>query len=360
MSSPAQANSKPVSPAAPLDTLLAAARRRSPADQTRLVMGVADLYSTQRAGTTPQVRLAAVFVELVRNVEAQVRRRLSERLGASDWLPHDLVKMLATDQIEIARPVISASPLLTDSDLLTLLAECSTEHRLQVAMRPGLGEAVSQAILDSDEPLLLTALASNTYANLPPDGMSRLVAAAEQVVSLRQPLVEHPALDETLAEKLFTWVGEALQQTLCERFPEHAERLKYSVSDTVQALNDARLALKLHDAGRLTPASLMRILREGRRGLFLQGLSLLAEIRIDEIDSLLRRPTARQFYLACLAAGIDRAAFPDVLESLRLSGLPVPPALIDTELRLGERDRYQAKLELRALMDSLAASPVFH
>ena len=359
MSSPTSASLKSIDIKA-LGDLVTVVKSRPLGDQTRLVMGVADLYSQSGISVRSKDRLASVFVELVRAVEAQVRRGLSERLGAADWLPYELVRMLASDAIEIARPVISSSPLLTDRDLLALLAECSTEHRLQVALRPGLGVEIAQTILNSDEPLLLTALASNTFANLPADGMSRLVAASEHVTGLRQPLTQHPALTEELAERLFVWVGNMMQQTLCERFPHHAEQLKLAVSDTVQMLNDARLALKLHDTGRLTPASLLRFVREGRRGLFLQGLCLLAEVRVDEVEALLRRPSARQFYLACLAAGIDRAGFPEVLNGLRQTGLSVPPTLIDTELRLGERDRYQAKLELRALMDSLNAYPVLH
>lgn len=340
--------------------VIAAVRSRPAADQTRLVMGVADLYSRHDASPPQLGKLAAIFIELVRSVEAQVRQGLSERLGATDWLPHGLVQMLASDEIAIARPVISASPLLNDADLLHLLASASTEHRLQIALRPDLGAAVSEAILNTDETLLLTALASNGCAQMPADGMMRLVNASEHIISLRQPLLDHPNLTETLAERLYLWVGDIMQQTLCERFPHHADQLRLAVDDSVRVLADARVALKMHDTGRLTPASLLRFLREGRRGLFMQGLCLLAEIRTDEADAIIRQPSARQFYLVCLAAGIDRAAFPETLEGLRRAGVSVPPPLIDTELRLGERDRYQAKLELRALLDSVAHAHIFH
>ena len=323
-------------------------------------MNIADLYSQQGGATAQKAKLAAVFVELVRAVEAEVRQGLSERLGASDWMPHALVKLLASDEIAIARPVISASPLLTDGDLLSLLAATSTEHRLQIALRPDLGAAVSEAILNTDEPLLLTALASNTFAHMPDDGMSRLVSASETIIGLRQPLLDHPLLTEGLAERLYLWVGEIMQQTLCERFPHYVEQLKLAVDDSVRALTDARIAMKMHDTGRLTPASLLRFLREGRRGLFIQGLCLLAEIRSDDVYTILRRPSARQFYLVCMAAGIDRTAFPETLEGLRRAGVSVPPPLMDTELRLGERERYQAKLELRALIDSFSHATILH
>ncbi len=329
-------------------------------DQTRLVMTLADAYARFQGPQTIHDKLGAVFVELVRVVEHDVRRGLSRRLGSADWLPVELARALARDEIEIATPVISASPLLNENDLLQLLATATTEHRLQVALRPGLAAKVSQAILDSNEPLLLTALASNIYAQLPEDGLERLVDASQNIVGIRQPLTLHPDLDETLAERLYRWVASALQDALCDRFPHHADKLKLAMSDTVQQLQDARIAMQMHDSGRLTPASLMRFVRENRHTLFLQSLCLLAEIRTDELDFLIRRPSARHFYLACLAAGIDRAAFPDVLEGLRRQGMTLPPPLLDSELRLGERDRYQAKLELRAIVDCLGNTPSMH
>ena len=352
---------RPADPRTAAIAALAAKVARCPApDQSRIVMGVADLYADQSQAQAQRDRLASVFVELVRTVESEVRRALSERIGSADWLPRDLAVMLANDEIEIARPVITASPLLNDEDLLALLSKASIDHRLQVALRPGISATVSDAIIQSDEPLLMSALANNTLACLPDDGLERLISAAERVVGLRQPLTTHPLLTEKLAEPLYAWVGDALQVELCARFPAHAEQLKAALRDSVQLAQDARVAMKLHDTGRLNPATLLRFLRERRQGLFLQSLCLLAEIRTDELDDLIHRPSARHLYLVCLAAGLERAVFPDVLEGMRRLGISVPPPLLDTELRLGERDRYQAKLELRAVIDSLTHSRLAH
>ena len=47
--------------------------------------------------------------------------------------------MLALDEIEIARPIIAASPVLKDADLIRLLVEATIEHQIEVARRPNLG-----------------------------------------------------------------------------------------------------------------------------------------------------------------------------------------------------------------------------
>lgn len=340
---------------AELDAVIDNARLLPPAEQTRLVMGVADLYASKNENNTKA--FALFFTDLVKVAAHDVRQGLSRRLGSADWLPVELVLSLAYDDIEIARPVISASPLLTDNDLLTLLAEASTDHRLQVALRPGLGEAVAQVILDSEEPLLLTALASNIYAQLPEGGVETLVEASARISGLRQPMSRHPGLDEMLAERLYRWVGDTLRDELCHRFPHHSERLKQAVSDTVNHINDANLAARMEASGRLTPQALIRVLKSGRQSLFLHGLSILANLRTSDIEILLAKPSARPFYLACLAAGVDRPAFPDLLESLRQLDPSTPPALLDSELRLAERARHQAQLEVKAYIDSLQIEP---
>ena len=46
-----------------------------------------------------------------------------------------LITMLALDEIEIAAPVIAASPLLQDADLIRILLETTLEHQIAVARR---------------------------------------------------------------------------------------------------------------------------------------------------------------------------------------------------------------------------------
>ena len=126
-------------PLASLHQLIDLAAGRPPEEQQRLLLGVADLYCSVggQAGAPPA--LTEVFVAMVRAAEQDIRRALAERLADAAWAPADLVRLLAADAIEIARPVIAASPLLLDADLLALLEEASLDHQVQVALRPDLG-----------------------------------------------------------------------------------------------------------------------------------------------------------------------------------------------------------------------------
>lgn len=119
-------------PLSSLEQLVDLAKGQPPERQRGLLIGVADLYRSVGGSDRAPSALADAFIALVRAAEADIRRALSERLADADWAPPGLVRMLAADAIEIARPVIAASPLLQDDDLLKLLAQTSLDHQVQI------------------------------------------------------------------------------------------------------------------------------------------------------------------------------------------------------------------------------------
>jgi uncharacterized protein (DUF2336 family) len=69
------------------------------------------------------------------------------------------VTVLALDEIEIARPIIANSPVLTENDLLQLLIGSDAGASIEVARRPELPTRVVDAIIDDCQPLVMAALA---------------------------------------------------------------------------------------------------------------------------------------------------------------------------------------------------------
>lgn len=174
-------------PLSGLNQLLDLAKKRSPDDQNRLLMGVAGLYESADAhGGAPEA-LADIFIALTRSAEREIRQVLAQRLAKVEWAPAALVRMLAADEIEIARPVIAASPLLLDDDLIQLLTDCSIEHQIQVALRPNIGAAVARAIVAGGDPAVMTALATNRSAQIETAAFADLVNHSRQLAALRAP-----------------------------------------------------------------------------------------------------------------------------------------------------------------------------
>lgn len=329
-------------PAMSSESLLDLARSRQPADRERLLLAIVDLCDAPNGGEAMKISsnralLSSIFMSLVVEAERNIRRVLSERLACVDWAPNALINILALDEIEIARPIIAFSPVLEEHDLVRLLVEATIEHQIEVARRPRLTQTVVAAILEQAEPAVLTALANNHTAELSPSDMDELVEISRHVAAMRTPLSEHPRLTDTLARRLYFWVGVALREGLVDRFRLDSVALDQALAASVAEAHtglradaqpraaregeldvmEQRLIDKLHSAGQLRPAYLVRALREGRLGLFIAAMGALGGFESAQIQACLNSDRPELLALACVAVGIDRSAFPDILEMTR-------------------------------------------
>ena len=322
--------------------LLALASSRSADDRQRLLLKVTSLCESNPPPPKVAPLLSDIFLALTAQAERDIRLALSERIAGVDWAPPALVNMLALDEIEIARPVITSSPLLQNADLIRLLIEATLEHQIAVARRPQLARPVVDTIVDRAEPVTMTALASNRTADIGEDAMRKLVDHSRRIAGLRAPLTRHPKLNEQLAQQLYQWVGQALRQSIGERFRIDDAQLNAAVQDAAakavgspewramsarmtedRARIDAerRLVEKLQAAGQLRPGLLVRALREQRFELFEQTLAVLGGFSEAQVHHAIRAPTAEPLYLACIAVGVDKAVFASLLVEVRkLSG----------------------------------------
>lgn len=322
--------------------LLLLAQSRHPADRERLLVEMVDLCDAAEADAlqTPVVRelVGAVFMKLVAEAERDIRRRLADKIGPAPWAPSALVNVLALDEIEIAAPVIASSPVLQDHDLIRMLVECTLDHQIAIARRGRLGAPVIEAILKQEEPAVLTALAGNDTAELSPSAMDRLVEHSRKIAALRSPLARHPRLSSDMAQRLYLWVGQSLRSALIGRFrldPEIMDaELALAVreahaaidglppaqarSDAEREAMEARLVEKLAEGEQLKPSYLLRALREGRLTLFVSALAKLGGFEPEHIRRAIDSDRPELLGLACAAIGVDKGAFPTILEAVRV------------------------------------------
>lgn len=335
---PARAEVEPPSP----NDLLSLARNPSPDARQRLLLGVAALCDASPPSGELSPVLGEIFLTLARQAEREVRKALSEKLAHADWAPAALVNLLALDEIEIARPVLAASPILQDDDLLRVMVEASLEHQIAIARRPQISGRVADAVIERGQPAVLAALATNRTADLSVEGVRRLVEHSRRIAALRAPLTRHPRLTEALAEQMYHWVGVALRQSITARFKVDDRAMGAAVYDAVEGVlrqarpeelsqddpnrdeMERRLIDKLRSAGQLRAGFLIRAVREKRLNLFVHGLAALGGFATDDIREALTAPTPEALYYACAAVGIDRAVFPTLLTEVRKLNQSLP------------------------------------
>lgn len=316
-------------------TLLA--QSRAVGDRERLVMAIADFCaSSGQDAQAPEVQalLDPIFLNLIGDAEYQIRLRLAQKLAPCDWPPRGLVNLLARDDIDIARPIITASPVLSDEDLGQLLVESTVEHQIEVARRPFVGESVVDTIVSQGEPEVLTALAGNDTAEVSSEAMTQLVEASRRIAGMRSPLARHPRLTADMAEQLYGWVGQILRSAIVTRFRVDAEALDAALAEAVKEASargasspppmdpeqermERRLIAKLHAAGQLRPSYLLRALRERRLSLFETALGTLGDYSPMAVRQAINAERPEMLALACAGVAVDRVVFTTILALVR-------------------------------------------
>lgn len=156
-------------------TLDALARDGSAEGRGRLLVDLTDLVLTDPPAGADE---RALFFEIARRIlpdtATPYRRRFSETAADRDYVPLDVLMVLAADAIEIAAPVLTRSSGIGDAELIVLATHQSDAHRLAIAGRPAVAGGVTEVLVRHGSLPVLRRLGTN-------DGAVFTAAAIEDV-----------------------------------------------------------------------------------------------------------------------------------------------------------------------------------
>src|SRR5262249_50852478 len=161
-------------------------------------------------------------IETLRKLAAdqlpRVRAILAEEIKALDCVPPDVVAKLAHDAESIVSvPILEYSPLLSDNDLLEIIATARAQGALAaIARRRGLSESVSDAIVASLDIPAVAALLANPNARVREDTLEKIIDHAESIESWHGPLVMRTDLSLRAVRRIAGFVGSSLLEQLCQ------------------------------------------------------------------------------------------------------------------------------------------------
>ncbi len=305
---------------------------QSGASREEIYLAVASLYRIQGAGLNQRERelMRDILRRLTRDVEMAIRVALAQRLSEDTTAPHDLILLLVDDALEVARPLILHSPLLTESDVLKLIAEAGIGHQEAVAGRPNIGEPVTAALAESGHESVLLALVRNVTARISETTYAVLVEKSRAITGLAEPLVRRPDLPPQLATNMCEWVSDALKTYIHANYSMAPRTVDTALADANHVVKSEpagphdpppdsaqKLIGKLAASGQLKAGFLMRVLSQGQADLFDLAFSHLLDIELEKFRAFFYQHGMRPVALACRAAGIDRSAFATVFNLSR-------------------------------------------
>lgn len=294
-----------------------------------IYLAVAVLFQHQAEAFSQRERdLAADILRRVsKDVEMSIRIGLAERLADDPAAPHELIVLLVDDRIEVARPILARSSVLSETDLIRAIEKGTQDHQIAVAEREKIGERISAALARSACEAAVIALLRNGSARIGNDAFQHIGERARRVPALQGPLIERHDLPPELAQRLYVWVSGALKTALSARYPHIAETVAFAIEETSAALqsgeqpiaeaNAKKLVEKLHASGQLRASFLIRVLQQGQMELFEHAFAVLLSMNIETMRKALYGENPMTVALACRAAGIDRSVFMTVFNLSR-------------------------------------------
>lgn len=306
--------------------LLSLAHDNSENGRLQLVTELVDLFSRPDIAmeAREQYLVNEIVDALVANAQTNVRQQLAERVAPSTTAPRKLILTLAHDDITVARPVLRQSPILTDSDLISLVATEGLDHARTIAVRESVSEALADALVVTGDIDVMLNLAENLGAKLSPKAMSAMVQAARFAEKLCQPLLERPDMSKENAGQLYWWVAPELRRLALQRFGVEVGQVDQSLEQTVDDLlarytldkNEDHVMLQVADwllqRDIKSPKCLVQILRLGHFRLFSIMLGRVTELPLELADIIVREMGGRSLAVACRAMGMEKAQFVSV------------------------------------------------
>ena len=290
-----------------------------------------------------------IFHVMVKDAEVRVREALALNLKENTGVPHDVALSLARDVETVALPMLQFSEVLTDEDLIQIVASQSPAKQVAIAKRAQVSEGVSEALVDAGNEEAVTSLVANVGAEISEKSLQKVVDDLGEREAIQDAMVHRPSLPVAVSERLVTVVSEKFLGELIKRrdLPEDVvtdmilqarERAVISLSTDSDEADVGTLVRQLSENGRLTPSIMLRGLCMGDLTFFEAALAELAGVSLANARQLIHDSGSLGLRTICRQANIPtqqlvavRAAI-DVSEEMEYDG------------REHDRERYSRRM----------------
>ena len=286
-----------------------------------------------------------LFHDLVGSVGDETRAFMADRLSTIRNAPRGITLRLASDKINIARPVLVHSVVLNDDDLLLICSEQGFEHMSAIAERHGLSPRVSDVLVVSGNDEVRITLAQNSSASITSRGFTRLAGQARDDRQMERILIERPDLPGAAVQILVKFGSSISRQALSGTMakPVIAPSMRGREFETCD-FTAARAHVDLLSRQGLGGETLMmRFIAEDKLAESLVVFSRLIGVGLDDVQSWYLGEPPEQLLIAAKAYGLEARAI------FGLLGLGRWRQMNDTTARQTAIKRYQSLTKAQAV-----------
>lgn len=276
-----------------------------------------------------------VLVGLLRQAPLSMREKCAQRLAIIQDAPKLLLRWLARDDISVARPLLTSSAALDDSDLVATIRSAPKKHWLAIAERRRLSELVAEALIKTGDEDTVLAVLRNEGAKLSNAAVDAALFQSRDLPSLTIALAHRAEMRPAQALTMFWWSDHATRMGLMKRFSTERSVLIESMADVFAmaasedwADMETRKALSLIERRQRNRAAASRSPYETLEGAIAAAIngvdramamemSHLAGIRPATGARILSDPGGEPIAILCKATGVRREGFLNLWKALR-------------------------------------------
>lgn len=302
-------------------SLYALAENKDTASCQELTTVMTDLMSIKLTERESEL-ITDVLIGLMKQAEKDLKFALSERLASMESAPLRMILSIANDEIDIAAPVLRASPVLQDLDLLYIMQAKGLGHGRAIAFRQGLSAAVIDMLAGTKDFEIAVTLCENDGISLTERAFDIFAGMTKEHRALAKPLLSREDLPQEIAGQLYQFVSDELQSMLQSRFGIGAAPAVAALQDvTLEMISTRtqkdhqeidRLMAYAHTQqrrGELKLAGIVAALRRGQLSTFLAQFAVYTNLPADTVKAMMRQESGRGLAMACRAMDVPKADF---------------------------------------------------
>jgi uncharacterized protein (DUF2336 family) len=242
---------------------------------------------------------------LARDASVRVRAILAEEIKSLNCIPKEIALMLAQDiETVVAAPILQYSPLLSDADLIEIIACGQVQEVLTaIASRKPVNETVCDRLVQSLDVPTVAALLVNPDAKIRKETMDRIIEQAEDINAWHMPLALRADLSARAVRRIASLVGASILDRLAARNDlsdatrSHLNReLRARLAETQPCpdkMAPAETVAQACKEGRLDGAFVEQLAQAGQRESVVLALAQLANVSEQTVKKMLSAGSAK-------------------------------------------------------------------
>lgn len=272
----------------------------------------------------------------------RVRRIIAEEIKDAVNIPVEIVRKLANDlEISVAGPILEFSPLLSDTDLLEVIACGQVKGTLDfIAKRQSVSSEVSDAVVATLDVSAVSTLLNNENAQIREDTLDFIIDNAHDVETWHEPMTMRSELSLRALRRIAGFVAFSILADLSDRsdldvetqaFLKKKIRSRIETEETLEAdlseeANKTRLEVsQAAREGRLDASFVSEAIECGQRDVIVEALAVLGNLPPDAVEKILRSKDGKPITGVVWKAGLPMRV---ALDIQRLIAHVAPNAMV--------------------------------